>query len=178
MGANAVQGAVHAGALNVVGVDPVALKREFAESVGATHTVAGAEEAAGLARQLSRGTGADVVVVTVGKMSAEVMTGAMACLGKGGTIVLTALADRVSDGNVGLSGQLATVFEQRIQGSLFGSCNPFRDIPMLLRLHEEGRLELDRLITRRYSLDQVNEGYRDQAAGETIRGLLDHSLGG
>jgi S-(hydroxymethyl)glutathione dehydrogenase/alcohol dehydrogenase len=176
VGANAVQGAVHAGALNVVGVDPLAMKREFAESVGATHTVADADEAAGLARSLSRGTGADVVVVTVGKMSAEVMAGAMACLGKGGTLVLTALADRPGDGDVTLGGQLATVFEHRIQGSLFGSCNPFRDIPKLLRLHEEGRLELDRLITRRYSLDELNQGYRDQAAGETIRGLLDHSL--
>jgi S-(hydroxymethyl)glutathione dehydrogenase/alcohol dehydrogenase len=177
VGANAVQGAVHAGALHVVGVDPVALKREFAQSIGATHAVATAGEAADLARQLSRGTGAEVVVVTVGRMSAEVMTDAMSCLGKGGTLVLTALGDRVSDGNVGLAGQLATVFEHRIQGSLFGSCNPFRDIPMLLRLHEEGRLELDRLITRRYALDELNQGYRDQAAGETIRGLLDHSLG-
>jgi NDMA-dependent alcohol dehydrogenase len=177
VGVNAVQGAVHAGAMTVIGVDPVALKREFAGSVGATHTVAGAEEAAGLARELSRGTGADVVVVTVGKMSAEVMAGAMSCLGKGGTLVLAALADRVSDGNVGLSGQLATVFEHRIQGALFGSCNPFRDIPMLLRLHEEGRLELDRLITRRYALEQLNEGYRDQAEGRTVRGLLEHPRG-
>jgi Zn-dependent alcohol dehydrogenase len=61
-----------------------------------------------------------------------------------------------------------------VQGSLFGSCNPFRDIPALLRLHEEGRLELDRLITRRYPLAELNQGYRDQAAGETIRGLLVH----
>jgi len=137
--------------------------------------VADADEAAGLARSLSRGTGADVVLVTVGKMSADVFRGATACLGKGGTLVLTALADRPRDGDVSLGGQMATVFEQRIQGSLFGSCNPFRDIPKLLRLHEEGRLELDRLITRRYSLDELNQGYRDQAAGETIRGLLDHS---
>jgi NDMA-dependent alcohol dehydrogenase len=177
VGVNAVQGARHAGALHVIGVDPVAMKREFAESLGATRTVASAEEAAGLARQLSRGTGADVVIVTVGKMSAEAYAGAAAALGKGGTLVLTALADRPEDGNVSLGGQLATVFEQRIQGSLFGSCNPFTDIPKLLRLHEEGRLELDRLITRRYSLDEVNQGYRDQAAGETIRGLLDHGLG-
>ncbi|TQN37991.1 S-(hydroxymethyl)glutathione dehydrogenase/alcohol dehydrogenase [Blastococcus colisei] len=175
VGVNAVQGAVHAGALHVIGVDPVAMKREFAESLGATRTVAGTDEATGLARELSRGTGADVVIVTVGKMSAEAYAGAAASLGKGGTLVLTALADRPEDGNVQLGGQLATVFEQRIQGSLFGSCNPFRDIPMLLRLHEEGRLELDRLITRRYALDEVNQGYRDQAAGETVRGLLDHS---
>jgi S-(hydroxymethyl)glutathione dehydrogenase/alcohol dehydrogenase len=150
------------------------MKREFAESLGATHTVADAEEAVGTARQLSRGTGADVVVVTVGKMSAEVYRGAAACLGKGGTLVLTALGDQPQDGTVSLNGQLTTVFEQRVQGSMFGSCNPFRDIPRLLRMHEEGRLELDRLITRRYSLDEINQGYRDQAAGETIRGLLVH----
>jgi S-(hydroxymethyl)glutathione dehydrogenase/alcohol dehydrogenase len=153
----------------------VALKREFAASVGATHTVSGTDEAADLARQLSRGTGADVVVVTVGKMSAEVYAGSAACVGKGGTLVLTALADRPGEGRVSLHGQMTTVFEHRVQGSLFGSCNPFRDIPALLRLHEEGRLELDRLITRRYSLDELNQGYRDQEAGETIRGLLDHS---
>jgi len=175
VGINAIQGAVHAGAMHVVGVDPVAMKREFAESLGATHTVASTGEVAGLARQLSRGMGADVVIVTVGKMSADAYAGAASSLGKGGTLVLTALADRPEDGNVTLGGQLATVFEQRIQGSLFGSCNPFTDIPMLLRLHEEGRLELDRLITRRYSLDEVNQGYRDQAAGETVRGLLGRS---
>lgn len=175
VGANAVQGAVHAGAMAVIGVDPVEMKREFARSLGATHAVADAAEAADLARQLSRGTGADVVIVTVGKMSSEVYDGAAAALGKGGTLVLTALADRPREGTVSLSGQVATVFEHRVQGSLFGSCNPFRDIPMLLRLHEEGRLELDRLITRRYALDEVNQGYRDQAAGATVRGLLEHS---
>jgi Zn-dependent alcohol dehydrogenase len=159
----------------VIGVDPVAMKREFAATLGATHTVADAEEAAALARELSRGTGADVVVVTVGKMGPEVMAGASACLGKGGTLVLTALGDRPHDGDVQLRGQVTTVFEHRVQGSLFGSCNPFRDIPMLQRMHEEGRLELDRLITERYSLDELKEGYRAQAAGETIRGLLVHA---
>ncbi|MGY1771885.1 NDMA-dependent alcohol dehydrogenase [Blastococcus sp. SYSU D00813] len=174
VGVNAVQGAAHAGALHVVGVDPVEMKRTFAESVGATHTVADAREAAGLARELSRGTGADVVVVTVGKMSAEVVADSTRCVGKGGALVLTALADRPADGIGTLNGQLTTVFEHRVQGSLFGNCNPFTDIPRLLRMHEEGRLELDRLITRRYGLDELTQGYRDQAAGETVRGLLVH----
>ncbi|SHF60913.1 NDMA-dependent alcohol dehydrogenase [Geodermatophilus nigrescens] len=174
VGVNAVQGARHAGAAHVIGVDPVAMKREFAQTLGATHTVADAAEAAQLARHLSRGTGADVVVVTVGKMSPGVMAGASACLGKGGTLVLTALADHPREGHVDLNGQMTTVFEHRVQGSLFGSCNPFRDIPMLARLAEEGRLELDSLVTRRYALEELNQGYRDQAAGETVRGLLVH----
>ncbi|MEX5720553.1 NDMA-dependent alcohol dehydrogenase [Geodermatophilus maliterrae] len=174
VGVNAVQGARHAGAAFIVGVDPVPMKREFAGSLGATHTVADAREAAQLARELSRGTGADVVVVTVGTMSDEVMAGASACVGKGGTLVLTALADRPREGIVALSGQVTTVFEHRVQGALFGSCNPFRDIPALLRLAEQGRLELDALVTRRYALDELGQGYRDQAAGETVRGLLVH----
>ena len=53
-----------------------------------------------------------------------------------------------------------------------GRATRARDIPRLLQMHEEGRLELDRLITRRYSLDELNQGYRDQAAGEIVRGLL------
>src|SRR3954462_2084621 len=63
VGVNAVQGARHAGGLHVIGVAAVAMKREFAVSVGVTHAVADAAEAARLARELSRGTGADVVVV-------------------------------------------------------------------------------------------------------------------
>jgi NDMA-dependent alcohol dehydrogenase len=175
VGVNAVQGARHAGAARIIGVDPVAMKREFAASLGATHTLADGREATPLARELSRGTGADVVVVTVGVMSSDVMADAARCLGKGGTLVLTALGDLPQDADVTLRGQLTTVFEQRVQGSLFGSCNPFRDVPMLARLHEEGQLEVDRLITKRYSLDEVNQGYRDQAAGQTIRGLLVHT---
>ncbi|MGY1815395.1 NDMA-dependent alcohol dehydrogenase [Blastococcus sp. SYSU D00820] len=174
VGVNAVQGAASVGALHVIGVDPVAMRREFAESVGATHTVADLAEAAELARSLSRGTGADVVVVAVGKMSPEVMAAAHKCAGKGATVVLTALADRPEDGVVQLSGQLTTAFQQRIQGTLFGACNPAVDIPRLLRMAEEGRLELDRLITRRYALEDINAGFRDQAAGETVRGLVVH----
>ena len=174
VGVNAVQGAVHAGAQHVVAVDPVAFKREFATTVGATHTCADARTAAGLARELSRGTGADVVVLATGALDVETTTGAVRCLGKGGTLVLTALADLPTEVTVALLGNPLTVFEHRIQGALFGSCNPFRDIPALLRLHEEGRLELDSLITRRYTLDQLGQGYADQAAGETIRGLLVH----
>ena len=107
-------------------------------------------------------------------MSAEVMAGATACVGKGGTLVLTALADHPREGHVDLNGQLTTVFEHRVQCSLFGSCSPFRDVPMLVRLAEEGKLERGSLVNRRYGLDELDQGYRDQAAGETIRGLLVH----
>jgi Zn-dependent alcohol dehydrogenase len=131
-------------------------------------------EAAALAKQLSRGTGADVVILATGTTSAEITGGAYRCLGKGGTLVLTGLADHTRDTTVALPGNITTVFEQRVQGALYGMCNAYRDIPRLLRMYEEGRLELDSMITKRYSLEQVNEGYQDQRDGTIIRGLLEH----
>ena len=65
IGANAVQGAAMAGAANVVAVDPLANKREAAEDLGATHSVASAEEAYELSQELTRGVGADKSIVTV-----------------------------------------------------------------------------------------------------------------
>ncbi|MGY1915581.1 NDMA-dependent alcohol dehydrogenase [Blastococcus sp. HT6-30] len=174
VGVNAVQGAAHAGAQHVIAVDPVPFKREFAMTVGATHTAEDTRAGADLAHQLSHGVGADVVVLTTGVLDAETTKGAVRCVGKGGTLVLTALAGIATETTLSLLGNPITVFEQRIQGSLFGGCNPFRDIPALLRMHQEGTLELDSLITRRYSLENLRQGYADQAAGETIRGLLVH----
>ena len=44
------------------------------------------------------------------------------------------------------------------------------------RLYEAGLLQLDEMITRRYRLDDINEGYRDQLNGEIIRGVIDFTL--
>ena len=50
-----------------------------------------------------------------------------------------------------------------------------RDIPRLLRLYNEGKLKLDELITTKYALDDINEGYQDMRDGKNIRGLLSYS---
>jgi alcohol dehydrogenase (nicotinoprotein) len=66
------------------------------------------------------------------------------------------------------------LFEKRIHGALFGSSAPFDDIPRLLGLYKSGKVKLDELITTRYSLDQVNQGYEDMLAGRNIRGVIIH----
>jgi alcohol dehydrogenase (nicotinoprotein) len=53
-------------------------------------------------------------------------------------------------------------------------CNPLNDIPRLLRLYRAGQLKLEELITRRYSLDEVNQGYQDLDDGKLIRGVILH----
>ncbi|HEY1465951.1 MAG TPA: alcohol dehydrogenase, partial [Acidimicrobiales bacterium] len=57
-------------------------------------------------------------------------------------------------------------------GTVFGSASPRVQIPNLIRLYQDGQLEVDELITNEYSLDQVQKGYEDLAAGLNIRGVV------
>ena len=173
IGANAVQGAAHAGAMNIVAVDPLANKREAAEDLGATHSVASAEEALELAKQLTRGVGADKAIITVDVVNEQVVAAAVETIRKGGTAVITGLADPYKV-TVQLSGAILTLYEKTVKGSLFGSGNPVHDIPKLLGMYQAGRLKLDELITKRYTLDQINEGYQDLLDGKNIRGVIIH----
>jgi S-(hydroxymethyl)glutathione dehydrogenase/alcohol dehydrogenase len=67
--------------------------------------------------------------------------------------------------------QLA-MWNKEIKGTIFGSLNPRADIPKLLGMYREGQLKLDELITRRYSLGQINDGYEAMRQGENIRGVV------
>jgi NDMA-dependent alcohol dehydrogenase len=174
IGINAVQGAALAGARNVVAIDPLVNKRGAAEQFGATHSCETAEQAHELILQLTRGVGADKAIVTVGIVTAEVVTSAFAAIRKGGTVVVTGLADPAKD-TIQLSGAILTLFEKRIQGSLFGSGDPFHDIPRMVELYRAGDLKLDELITATYTLDEVNQGYQDLLDGKNIRGVILHS---
>src|SRR4051812_33161465 len=173
IGANAVQGAAMAGAANVVAVDPLANKREAAEDLGATHSVASAEEAYELTQELTRGVGADKAIVTVDVVDENVVGAAFEVIRKGGTEVITGLADP-NKLTVQLPGAVMTLYEKTVKGSLFGSANPVHDIPKLLGLYQAGKLKLDELITKRYSLDEINQGYQDLLDGKNIRGVLVH----
>ena len=67
-----------------------------------------------------------------------------------------------------------TLFQKRIQGSLFGESSPSKDILRMLSLYQSGRLKLDELVTRTYTLDNINEGYADMHAGKNLRGVVIH----
>lgn len=174
VGINAVQAAAFLGAGQVIVVDPVEFKRDFARTVGATHTAANLEEGGELARHLSQGTGADVTIVTVGVMSAEITSGALEATGKGGRLVMTGTADVAWDVNIQIPGNKLSLYSITMVGVMYGLCNPHYDIPRLARLYDQGHLKLDELITQRYSVDQVAQGYADVREGRVIRGVLEH----
>ena len=173
IGINAVQGARYAGAKNLIAVDPLENKREKAMELGATHAVATAEEAQQLAVDLTRGVGANSAIVTVGVVEQQVVTEAFNAIGKGGVVVLTGL-NKLDINNVQLPGSVMTLFRKTVKGSLFGDCNPTTDIPKILGLYQSGDIKLDEIITKTYTLDQVNEGYEDLLNGKNVRGVIIH----
>ncbi|MFD4197215.1 NDMA-dependent alcohol dehydrogenase [Amycolatopsis thermoflava] len=171
IGANALQGAAHAGAKTIIAVDPVQFKRDKAKVFGATHAFATIEEAADFARSLTNGQGADATIVTIGVVRGDHVGQALASIRKAGTVVLTGLGNITEAGAPIALGDL-TLMQKRLQGSLFGESNPRRDIPNLLRMYQAGQLKLEELITREYTLDEVAQAYEDMHAGRNIRGLV------
>ena len=173
IGINVVQGASHAGASVVVAVDPVEFKRTTALQVGATHAAATMAEAVELIAPFTNGQGADSCIICVGVTDGEHVAQGVDAIRKGGTCVLTGIG-KMSGIGIPVSPTMLTLFQKRIQGSLFGASSPSKDIPLMLELYRQGRLRLDELVTTTYSLDKINEGYADMHAGRNIRGVIIH----
>ena len=170
VGSNAVQGARYAGGKNVVVVDPVEFKRDMAKVFGATHTFADAQAAHEFVVDTTHGQLADNAIITVGVLHDEVIQSAIDVVGKTGQVTITA----VGNGSVQVHPGALIGFQRRVQGAIFGGCNPLYDVPRLLGLYRSGDLKLDELITRRYRLDEVNQGYQDMLDGKNIRGVVIH----
>ncbi|WP_240760004.1 NDMA-dependent alcohol dehydrogenase [Phytoactinopolyspora endophytica] len=169
VGSNAVQGAALAGAQRVIVVDPVEFKRDMAKVFGATHTFATAKEATEFVVESTWGELADHAIITVGILNDEVIHDAISVVGKTGQVTITAVGNGWIDENPGM----LIGFQRRVQGAIFGACNPLYDVPRLLSLYTSGHLKLDELITRRYRLDEVNQGYQDMLDGKNIRGVIE-----
>jgi S-(hydroxymethyl)glutathione dehydrogenase/alcohol dehydrogenase len=171
IGANAVQGAKLAGARVIAAIDPVEFKREKAMEFGATHTHASIQEAMESLSDTTWDRGFDKVIMTAGVGNGDVLGEAFHLGGKRSKIVVTNIHP-TAEQSIAIPALFLTVFEKQLIGSLFGSGNPRKDIPKLLELYTQGQLDLDGLVTRTYSLDDINQGYADMNDGKNIRGVL------
>lgn len=110
-------------------------------------------------------------IATPGVLTEAILAQALRALGKAGRAVLVAVPPAGAD-HLPITPFDVVMFERQILGTVYGSCNPFSDIPQLIDLYQSGKLKLDELVTNTYSLDQINDGYEAMLAGRNIRGLV------
>jgi Zn-dependent alcohol dehydrogenase len=169
VGLNAIQGCAIAGAGMIVAVDNSDEKLEMAKQFGATHgfNVTGQDGAAKALFKLTGG-GADYAFDCVGLGKISEM--AYGVLRRGGTAVIVGIA--APKDQITLGAQQVATSEKTLTGSYYGGARPQLDFPRLIGLYRSGRLKLDELITRTYSIDQAPQAMADLNAGKQGRGVI------
>jgi S-(hydroxymethyl)glutathione dehydrogenase / alcohol dehydrogenase len=171
VGLSAVLGAAAAGAGAIVAVDPVPAKLDVACELGATDAVPWApssEETAAAVIEASAG-GVDYAIEATGRP--EAMLAAFLSTRARGAAVLIGIPP--ADAVLPLPALSIPRLERRVLGSLYGSSRPERDFPLTLDLYRRGRLPLDRLVSHRLPLDDVERAFELLRSGEALRVVLD-----
>jgi S-(hydroxymethyl)glutathione dehydrogenase/alcohol dehydrogenase len=169
VGLNVIQGAAIVGAGRIVAIDTQEAKLEMAKQFGATDTLAIApgEDPTRALKKLTGG-GPDYAFECVGV--GALVEAAYRAIRRGGKAIVVGVA-RPTDTTSFKS--MSMVFEEKtLQGSYFGSCVPRVDFPRLLQLYMAGKLKLDELITRRYTIDEAPQAFADLEAARNARGVI------
>ena len=169
VGDAAIEGSRLAGAHTIIAVDIDTRKLEWAREFGATHTVNSAEEDPVEAiRALTGGNGVDVAIEAVGLP----VTYEQAFYSRdlAGTVVLVG----VPNPEMRIELPMIEVFGRggSLKSSWYGDCLPSRDFPMLIDLHLQGRLALDRFVSETIGLDEVEEAFHKMERGEVLRSVV------
>lgn len=170
VGASIAQGCRIAGASRIIGVDPVAERRETGLALGLTEVVdPSGTDAAAAALDLTDGVGVDVAFDAVGRPATT--EACIAATRAGGSIVLVGVG-RLDD-TLSISPLLFGLSEKKLLGCFLGSSNPHREFPRLLSLWRAGRLDLEGLVTARRPLDELGLAFADMEAGIGLRTVID-----
>ncbi len=167
VGASAILGARLAGAGRIIAVDPSPEKRTVAADLGATDTVTAGPGAAGEILEMTGG-GADCALETAGTL--EAFETAYASARRGGRVVNVGLVNPATPFALDLAAHVTSA--KAVTGSYMGSCNPQVDIPKFVELYKEGRFPVDRLITHRMPLGDINTALENMAASKALRQII------
>jgi Zn-dependent alcohol dehydrogenase len=168
VGLSIIMGAQLAGAGRIIAVDHAEGKLEMARSFGATEALIAGLDTNDAIRALTEGRGADYVFEAIGLPTVQEQ-----CLDAarpGGVIVLAGISAMGSATN--LPGAIITRQEKTVTGSYYGTANTARDFPLYADLYLNGKLDLGRLVSKTYRLEQINEAYADMLSGALARGVI------
>jgi len=167
VGLSIIMGLALAGASPIIAADVTDEALELAKQFGATHTVRSGSDLAERVREIVP-DGADFAFEAIGRP--ETIALMPSTVQRGGTAVIVGLPPQDRPAPIDA---LALAEEGKaLLGSNYGGTVPARDFPMLARLYLDGRLPVDRLITNRFSLDDVNEAFDLMRAGARGRSVL------
>jgi S-(hydroxymethyl)mycothiol dehydrogenase len=169
VGDAAILGARLAGARKIIAVDVDDRKLEWARQFGATDTVnSTAGDPVEAIQKLTDGNGADVVIEAVGRP--DTYRQAFYARDLAGTVVLVG----VPTPQMRLELPLLDVFGRggALKSSWYGDCLPTRDFPMLVDLHLQGRLPLDKFVSETIPLDAIEEAFAKMQRGEVLRSVV------
>ncbi|MFQ6325719.1 S-(hydroxymethyl)mycothiol dehydrogenase [Nocardia sp. CWNU-33] len=169
VGDAAIAGARLAGAKTIIAIDRDPRKLAWATDFGATHAInAGTDDVVAKIQELTEGFGADVVIDAVGRPE----TWKQAFYGRdlAGTVVLVG----VPTPDMTLDMPLIDLFSRggALKSSWYGDCLPERDFPVLIDLYHQGRLPLERFVTERIALDEVEKAFDAMHAGAVLRSVV------
>jgi S-(hydroxymethyl)mycothiol dehydrogenase len=169
VGDAAIVGARLTGASTIIAIDRDEKKLRWAADLGATHTVNAAQvDTVEAVRELTGGFGADVVIDAVGRP--ETWRQAFYARDLAGTVVLVG----VPTPDMTLEMPLIDFFSRggALKSSWYGDCLPERDFPTLVDLYLQGRLPLEKFVTERIKIDDVEDAFHTMHAGEVLRSVV------
>ena len=167
VGVSVIQGARIAGAAEIVAVDLNEDKHATAKAFGATHACT-PDDLQDLRMEITGGEGFDYAFEAIGL--AVTMRGAYDATRRGGTTVIVGVGR--NDQEVKFNAFELFFDEKTMTGSYYGSADVRTDFHRMIRLWRAGRLDLERMITRRIKIDEINDAMGALARGEVIRQVI------
>jgi Zn-dependent alcohol dehydrogenase len=168
VGLSSLLGARACSAYPLIAIDVMQEKLALARELGATHCInARNEDAVAAIREITRG-GVDHGIESVGDEA--VLAQAYAATRRGGTTMTVGLP--APDRMFSVPAVSLVAEERTVKGSYMGSAVPSRDIPRYVALYRNGQLPVDRLLTHRLRLDDINGGFDRLARADAIRQVV------
>ena len=168
VGLNALLGARLAGARRIVALDVLEDKLALARQLGATETFDASDPDCAQQVRAATGDGVDYAFEMAGSVAALEL--AWRITRRGGETVTAGLPH--PDHRFSLLPVMLVAEERTLKGSYLGSCVPLRDIPRLIELYRGGQLPVDRLMSERVGLEDLNAAFDRLASGHTVRQIL------
>src|ERR671914_506325 len=169
VGDAAIAGARLAGASTIIAIDVDDRKLAWAKEFGATHTInSRSQDVITAVQELTDGNGANVVVEAVGRP--ETYKQAFYARDLAGTVVLVG----VPTPDMKIELPLIDMFGRggSLKSSWYGDCLPSRDFPMLVDLHLQGRLPLEKFVSETIGLGDVEAAFEKMHKGDVLRSVV------